>query len=77
MAVVWCAGQVSVVSGGLTDDALRKAFIASNPDVLQQYSSDLLGLAMQVYGSTVLASVRPSQVICTFSLYFECALDVY
>lgn len=57
-------------SGGLSDAALRKAFICSNPDVLQQYSSDLLGLAMQVYGSTVLSSVRPSEhaFLTSFSL---------
>jgi len=54
-----------LASGGLSDAALRKAFICSNPDVLQQYSADLLGLIMQVYSSTVLSSVRAATFIFT------------
>lgn len=53
-----------LASGGLSDAALRKAFIFSNPDVLQQYSADLLGLIMQVYSSTVLSSVRVPTFNC-------------
>jgi hypothetical protein len=44
-------------NGGPTDASLRLRFIQDNPELLRQFSTDMLPLMLQVYGSTVLPTV--------------------
>ncbi len=46
-------------SGGAADkeDCLRTRFLQEHPETLQRFTSDLLPLLLQVYGSTVLDKV--------------------
>ena len=51
-----------------SDILIRRRILADNPDLLEQFSRDVLPLLLQVYGATVVA-----QVLCMPSFYSFCS----
>ncbi len=52
-----CKGADDSGSAAEQEDCLRKRFLQEHPETLQKFTSDLLPLLLQVYGSTVLDKV--------------------
>lgn len=52
-----CKGADDSGSAAEKEDCLRTCFLQEHPKTLQRFTSDLLPLLLQVYGSTVLDKV--------------------
>ena len=55
-----CKGADESGSAAEKEDCLRTRFLQEHPETLQRFTSDLLLLLLQVYGSTVLDKVNLS-----------------
>ncbi len=55
-----CKGADESGSAAEKEDCLRTRFLQEHPETLQRFTSDLLPLLLQVYGSTVLDKVTLS-----------------
>ncbi len=53
-----CKGADESGSAAEKEDCLRTRFLQEHPETLQRFTSDLLPLLLQVYGSTVLDKVN-------------------
>ena len=53
-----CKGPEERGSAAEKEQCLRTRFLHDHPDALHKFTSDLLPLLLQVYGSTVLEKVR-------------------
>ena len=52
-----CKGAEESGSVADKEDCLRTCFLQDHPEMLQRFTSDLLPLLLQVYGSTVVDKV--------------------
>ena len=66
-----CKGADASGDTAEREECLRTRFLQQHPETLQKFTSDLLPLLLQVYGSTVLDKVQPD---CSATTAKRCTL---